>query len=133
VYVLIRDHFALFDLAADAWRVWAGALIAYDFCYYWNHRVDHEVGIFWAAHVVHHQSDRFHRSTAIVAAEHRRAAWLDFLPAARDRERAAGRVRRGRPHRFPLPVLDSYRACRQARLVRLCLRLALEPPHAPRD
>ena len=57
VYVLVYNHFALFPLPADDWRVWVGALVAYDFFYYWNHRIDHEVGLFWAAHVVHHQSE----------------------------------------------------------------------------
>ncbi len=65
VYLLIFNRFALFALRADDWRVWVGALIVYDFFYYWNHRIDHEVGLFWAAHVVHHQSDRFNLSTAL--------------------------------------------------------------------
>jgi sterol desaturase/sphingolipid hydroxylase (fatty acid hydroxylase superfamily) len=65
VYAVVYSHFALFELGADDWRVWVAALVAYDFFYYWNHRIDHEVGIFWAAHVVHHQSDRFNLSTAL--------------------------------------------------------------------
>jgi alkylglycerol monooxygenase len=65
IYVLVYQHLALFNLSAGDWRVWVGALIAYDFFYYWNHRIDHEVGLFWAAHVVHHQSDNFNLSTAL--------------------------------------------------------------------
>ena len=65
IYVLVYNHCSLFYLRADDWRVWVGALIAYDFFYYWNHRIDHEVGIFWAAHVVHHQSEAFNLSTAL--------------------------------------------------------------------
>src|SRR5208283_4135888 len=59
IYILVYNRLSLFDLPADDWRVWVGALIAYDFLYYWNHRLDHEIGILWAAHVVHHQSDQF--------------------------------------------------------------------------
>ncbi|HTC00560.1 MAG TPA: sterol desaturase family protein [Ferruginibacter sp.] len=30
-----------------------------DFVWYWYHRLAHEVNVFWAVHVVHHQSDDF--------------------------------------------------------------------------
>jgi alkylglycerol monooxygenase len=43
IYVIVNDHF-LFPLQADDWRLWVGLLIAYDFFYYWNPRIDHEVG-----------------------------------------------------------------------------------------
>src|SRR3990167_9560363 len=35
---------------------WLLALLFYDFLYYWNHRLGHTVGVFWAAHVVPPQS-----------------------------------------------------------------------------
>jgi sterol desaturase/sphingolipid hydroxylase (fatty acid hydroxylase superfamily)/uncharacterized membrane protein YhhN len=83
IYVLVYNHFALFALRADDWRVWVGALIAYDFFYYWNHRVDHEVGLFWAAHVVHHQSDRFNLSTALrQSSTGSLLGWTFYLPMA---------------------------------------------------
>ncbi len=132
VYVLVYTHLSLFSLSAGDWRVWVGALIAYDFFYYWNHRIDHEVGIFWAAHVVHHQSEAFNLSTALEAAELGGAARLDLLSADGGRGRAPGGVCRGRPDRSPLPVLDPHRTGRQARLVRSRVRLALEPPGASR-
>jgi sterol desaturase/sphingolipid hydroxylase (fatty acid hydroxylase superfamily) len=65
IYVVVYERFALFTLSADDWRVWLFALIVYDFLYYWNHRVGHECGLFWAAHVVHHQSENFNLSTAL--------------------------------------------------------------------
>jgi hypothetical protein len=37
----------------------------FDFCEYWLHRVGHEVAIFWAAHVVHHQSEELNICTAL--------------------------------------------------------------------
>ncbi len=40
-------------------------LLSEDFCYYWFHRVHHEVRIFWAAHVNHHSSTRYNLSTAL--------------------------------------------------------------------
>lgn len=83
VYVLVYDHFALLSLSATDWRVWVGALIAYDFFYYWNHRIDHEVGIFWAAHVVHHQSEAFNLSTALrQPSSGVLLGWVFYLPMA---------------------------------------------------
>ena len=83
VYALVYDHLSLARLPADDWRVWLGALIAYDFCYYWNHRIDHEVGLFWAAHVVHHQSDRFNLSTALrQPSTGVLLGWIFYLPMA---------------------------------------------------
>ena len=44
---------------------WLLALLFYDFLYYWNHRLGHTVAVFWAAHVVHHQSQDYNLSTAL--------------------------------------------------------------------
>ncbi|MEW5741342.1 MAG: sterol desaturase family protein [Myxococcota bacterium] len=33
------------------------ALVALDFVYYWQHRAEHSVGLLWAIHAVHHQSN----------------------------------------------------------------------------
>ena len=83
VYALVQRHLALFALPAGDWRVWVAALIAYDFCYYWNHRIDHEVGLFWAAHVVHHQSDNFNLSTALrQTSTGSFLGWIFYLPMA---------------------------------------------------
>ncbi len=42
-----------------------GAMILWDFLYYWDHRVQHEVRVFWANHVTHHSSQRYNLSTAL--------------------------------------------------------------------
>ena len=41
------------------------ALMAWDFLYYWDHRLQHEVRFFWANHVTHHSSRRYNLSTAL--------------------------------------------------------------------
>ena len=83
IYVVVYSHAALFSLKVDDWRVWVGALIAYDFLYCWNHRIDHEVGLFWAAHVVHHQSEKFNLSTALrQPSTGVLLAWIFYLPMA---------------------------------------------------
>jgi sterol desaturase/sphingolipid hydroxylase (fatty acid hydroxylase superfamily) len=40
-------------------------LLAEDLCYYWSHRINHEVRLFWAAHVSHHSSTSYHLATAV--------------------------------------------------------------------
>ena len=42
-----------------------GAIAAWDFIYYWNHRFMHESRWLWAIHVVHHSSERYNLSTAL--------------------------------------------------------------------
>jgi sterol desaturase/sphingolipid hydroxylase (fatty acid hydroxylase superfamily) len=41
------------------------AIVGWDFIYYWNHRMMHEVRGMWAIHVVHHSSERYNLSTAL--------------------------------------------------------------------
>ena len=43
----------------------AGALVLWDFIYYWNHRIQHESRWLWAIHVVHHSSEHYNLSTAL--------------------------------------------------------------------
>ncbi|MFQ5549370.1 MAG: sterol desaturase family protein [Woeseia sp.] len=82
------QHFALFKMELDwfdfsprGFLLWTLALIGWDFCYYWSHRLGHEVSILWAAHAVHHQSEDYNLSTAL-----RQTStgflfnWIFFLP-----------------------------------------------------
>ncbi len=54
-----------FDFSASGIALWVAAAIGWDFCYYWYHRMGHEVSILWAAHSVHHQSEDYNLSTAL--------------------------------------------------------------------
>lgn len=40
------------------WIYWLTLLIAEDFIFYWLHRFDHEIRLFWAVHVTHHSSNK---------------------------------------------------------------------------
>lgn len=83
IYAWCEQHLALFTLPADSLWVWAGALLMYDFCYYWLHRCGHEVNILWAAHVVHHQSEHYNLSTALrQTGSGALLGWLFYLPLA---------------------------------------------------
>jgi sterol desaturase/sphingolipid hydroxylase (fatty acid hydroxylase superfamily) len=55
---------ALFDIGGTWWD-WIILLIATDFCYYWFHRLHHDVRLLWAAHVNHHSSQLYNLSTAL--------------------------------------------------------------------
>jgi len=65
VFTSVEQYFALARLDAGSWWTWVLALLLYDFCYYWFHRISHERTVFWAAHVVHHQSEEFNLTTAL--------------------------------------------------------------------
>lgn len=83
LYAWVVERVALFALPIDNPWVWVGALLLYDFCYYWLHRCGHEVGILWAAHVVHHQSERYNLSTALrQTGSGALLGWLFYLPMA---------------------------------------------------
>ena len=44
------------------WIYWLALLISEDFLYYWLHRFDHQVRLFWAVHVTHHSSEQLNFS-----------------------------------------------------------------------
>jgi sterol desaturase/sphingolipid hydroxylase (fatty acid hydroxylase superfamily) len=65
VYEWLSLHAAPVQLSARHWATWVFAFVFYDFCYYWQHRFGHTVGLFWATHSVHHQSEEFNLTTAL--------------------------------------------------------------------
>ena len=85
IYAALFDSVALWP-QADLWNHWYGwclALIFYDFCYYWLHRAGHEVALFWAAHVAHHQSQHYNLSTALrQTSTGALFGWIFYLPMA---------------------------------------------------
>ena len=83
IYAWMVDHVALLTLPKDSLWVWAAGLLLYDLCYYWLHRMGHQVNILWAAHVVHHQSEDYNLSTALrQTSTGAFLAWLFYLPMA---------------------------------------------------
>lgn len=70
----------------DFWHsVWgyAAALVLYDFCYYWLHRLGHTRRVLWASHSVHHQSQDYNLSTALrQTSSGFLLTWLFYLPMA---------------------------------------------------
>jgi sterol desaturase/sphingolipid hydroxylase (fatty acid hydroxylase superfamily) len=46
-----------FTEISTPWMYWLTLLVAEDFAFYWLHRFDHHIRIFWAVHVTHHSSN----------------------------------------------------------------------------
>jgi sterol desaturase/sphingolipid hydroxylase (fatty acid hydroxylase superfamily) len=63
VYAYCYAHYRLFDWHAG-WISFAVLFVAQDLLYYVFHRCSHRVRWLWAAHVVHHSSERMNFSTA---------------------------------------------------------------------
>ena len=83
LYVLVFEHASLWQLPANALWVWLVGLVFYDLLYYWHHRFGHTVALFWAAHVVHHQSEDYNLSTALrQTGSGWVGGWLFYLPMA---------------------------------------------------
>lgn len=81
VYVVLYENFAVFELG-DSIIVWITAFVLYDFFYYWNHRMGHEMNILWASHVVHHSSEEYNLSTALRQTGTGYLSFIFYLPMA---------------------------------------------------
>ncbi len=62
--ILYQHRLVDIPAALGAWS-WLVLLFAEDLCYYWFHRLHHEVRVLWAAHVNHHSSQHYNLSTAL--------------------------------------------------------------------
>jgi len=63
-YLLVLNYFFHYQIFSfpNAIVYWIMLLVLEDFMYYWLHRFDHEVRLFWAVHVTHHSSSQLNFS-----------------------------------------------------------------------
>jgi len=88
IYGLVLQNFGLFEIDMSVFDTsprgllfWLAALLAWDFCYYWQHRFGHEISILWASHAVHHQSEDYNLSTALrQTSSGFLFSWIFYLP-----------------------------------------------------
>lgn len=73
-YMITYDNFAFFHLPITWWSFLL-CLVAYDFFYYWAHRLGHEINFLWGSHIVHHQSEEYNLSVAL------RQSWFNSVIA----------------------------------------------------
>lgn len=64
IYTILFEQFALYHIPQNGWS-FIVLFILFDLCYYWSHRMAHEVSLFWGGHVVHHQSEDYNLSVAL--------------------------------------------------------------------
>ena len=69
----LRENYLGYSELGWAWWVWLLCVLGDDFNFYWHHRFCHTVRIFWAAHIVHHSSEKFNFGTAL------RNGWTIFF------------------------------------------------------
>lgn len=55
------------------WTNWAISIVLADFTYYWMHRFEHLIPLFWAHHTTHHNSEEFNLITGY------RLSWIEPL------------------------------------------------------
>lgn len=63
-YDWMVEHLAVWEVKSTV----AAAIIVFvvkDFAGYWNHRLNHEVNVFWNRHVIHHSSEEFNLACAL--------------------------------------------------------------------
>jgi alkylglycerol monooxygenase len=63
-YQLCYQTFSVWQVPST-WTNFFIMVVAVDFCYYWAHRMSHEVNVMWGAHIVHHQSEDYNLSVAL--------------------------------------------------------------------
>lgn len=62
----------LFAGVSPVW-VWSFTILAWDFGFYWLHRLHHRLAFLWAVHVVHHQGEHYNLSLGV------RNSWYSSL------------------------------------------------------
>jgi sterol desaturase/sphingolipid hydroxylase (fatty acid hydroxylase superfamily) len=58
IFQYLYEHHAIWNIPNTPW-VWIVLILTTDLIWYWYHRLGHEINLFWAAHIVHHQSEEF--------------------------------------------------------------------------
>ncbi len=82
-YFWIYENYRLTTITSTSILGWVIAIVLWDFLYYWNHRLSHEVNIFWAAHVVHHHSEEYNLIVALrQTSTGGFLGWIFYVPMA---------------------------------------------------
>jgi alkylglycerol monooxygenase len=74
-YAWLWSRARLFDVSVRSVAAWLLLVPCVDLGFYAFHRASHRIGVFWAVHAVHHQSQEYNLSVAL------RQPWLQSLIA----------------------------------------------------
>ncbi len=64
-FMYLHSISPLAEVVGRQWWAWVLLFFLDDFSYYWFHRMNHEVRLFWAGHVTHHSSEYLNFGTAL--------------------------------------------------------------------
>jgi sterol desaturase/sphingolipid hydroxylase (fatty acid hydroxylase superfamily) len=64
-FFYLHEISPLKNIVDRQWWAWILLFFFDDFAYYWFHRLNHEVRLFWAGHVPHHSSVKYNYGTAL--------------------------------------------------------------------
>lgn len=64
-FYYLHEISPLRDIVQRQWWAWILLFFLDDFTYYWFHRMNHEVRLFWAGHVPHHSAIKMNFGTAL--------------------------------------------------------------------
>ncbi len=82
-YKYLYTEHRILEISSESIVAWIVLFLGVDFCYYWFHRLSHELNFLWAAHVVHHQSEEYNLSVALrQSALQSGFSWAFYLPLA---------------------------------------------------
>jgi alkylglycerol monooxygenase len=83
VFIYLSKNHAIFEFTAQEPITWIFFFLAIDVCYYWFHRMAHEINLLWGAHVGHHQSEEYNLTTALRQSAFQYGfSWVFYLPLA---------------------------------------------------
>jgi alkylglycerol monooxygenase len=72
-YIFLYERGRVFTVPTTSVVGWVVLLLGVDLFYYVFHRASHRMNLFWASHVVHHQSEEYNLSVAL------RQSWVEIL------------------------------------------------------
>jgi alkylglycerol monooxygenase len=83
LYAFVFTNTENWHFVGSGLHVWIIAFLTFDFIYYWVHRVQHRVSLFWAMHVVHHSSQYYNLSVNLRGSiSPNFTHWLFYIPLA---------------------------------------------------
>lgn len=63
IFSWLNTNLSIFSIESSV-ATWVLLFFATDLVWYWYHRFGHTINLFWATHIVHHQSDDFNYTAA---------------------------------------------------------------------
>lgn len=63
-YEFMFRHLAITHIETT-WLAYVSAFVAFDFQFYWGHRLHHEINLLWNDHLIHHNSEEYNIAVAI--------------------------------------------------------------------